>query len=134
MSDVRATVDGYRDVTLAGELATGREMLRATGILGDLPHSTDPVDGELQGLFGWVLREGLTNVVRHSRATSCTVSWGESWLEIVDDGSAESESEGNGLRGMRERVEAAGGTLVAGRVHGGGWRLHVDVPSGRSTR
>jgi two-component system sensor histidine kinase DesK len=128
LTDVRATVDGYREVTLAGELATGREMLRATGILGDLPHSTDPVRGELQGLFGWVLREALTNIVRHSRATSCTVTWGASWIEVVDNGSAEFVNEGNGLRGMRERVEAVGGTLMAGRADGGGWRLHVDVP------
>lgn len=129
LTDVRATVHGYRDVTLAGELATGREMLRATGIIGDLPHSTDPVRSELQGLFGWVLREGLTNVVRHSRATSCTVTWGASWIEIVDNGHAAQEAEGNGLRGMRERVETVGGTLSAARVAGGGWRLHVDVPA-----
>lgn len=128
LGDIRATVHGYREVTLAGELATGREVLRAAGLLADLPRSTDPVRADLQGLFGWILREGLTNVVRHARASSCTVTWGASWIDIVDNGSAEHEIEGGGLHGMRERVEVAGGTMTAGRASEGGWRLHVDVP------
>ena len=77
LADVRAAVTSYREVTLAGELATGRELLRAAGIEADLPRrrptSSPP---PYQELFGWVVREGLTNVVRHARATACTVALG----------------------------------------------------------
>ncbi len=69
LADVRAAVSGYHDVTLNGELAAGRELLRAAGITADLPRATDVVDPAHHELFGWVVREGLTNVVRHARAT-----------------------------------------------------------------
>ena len=70
LADVRAAVAGYREVTLAGELATAGEVLRAAGIEAQLPAagratSTRPA----HELFGWVVREGVTNVVRHARAT-----------------------------------------------------------------
>lgn len=130
LADVRATVDGYRDVTLAGELATSREVLRSAGIAADLPHSTEPVRPELQSLFGWVLREAVTNVVRHSRATSCSATWGPSWIEVVDNGVAAGTAAGNGLQGMQERVDAWGGTLRFGPGDGG-WVLHVEVTRDR---
>ena len=60
LGDVRAAVSNYREVTLAGELATGRELLRAAGIAAELPPAVDVVDESTQELFGWVLREGLT--------------------------------------------------------------------------
>ncbi len=130
LADVRAAVAGHRDITLAGELATAREILRASGILAELPGSVDIVDPALSELFGWVVREGVTNVVRHSRASHCTVTLGPGWVEIVDDGrggSTESGS-GTGLVGLRERVAAAGGTVDAGGT-GSGWRLRVEVPT-----
>ena len=86
LADVRAAVANYRDVTLAGELATGRELLRAAGIDADLPRAVDAVDPSNQELFGWVVREGLTNVVRHAHASSCSVRLSSGCVEIVDDG------------------------------------------------
>ncbi|SEN53350.1 two-component system, NarL family, sensor histidine kinase DesK [Actinacidiphila rubida] len=86
LADVRAAVTGYREVSLAGELARGREMLRAAGIVADLPTAVDVVAAEHRELFGWVVREGLTNVVRHSRATRCTVRLAAGLVEIRDDG------------------------------------------------
>ena len=134
LTDVRAAVGGYRDVTLAGELATGREVLRAAGIAAELPPATDAVRPENQELFGWVVREGLTNTVRHSRASRCTITVGPDWIEIADDGRGGPAPAGNGLSGLRERVEAAGGTVrvEAGPAAGGGWRLRVDVPPAQS--
>ncbi|MBV6701330.1 hypothetical protein [Kitasatospora aureofaciens] len=73
LADVRAAVTGYRDATLAGELARGRELLRAARVVADLPGAADAVGPEHRELFGWVLREGITNVVRHARATRCSV-------------------------------------------------------------
>ena len=125
LADVRAAVSGYRDVTLAGELARGRELLRASGVTADLPTAVDVVDGPRQELFGWAVREGLTNVARHARATRCTVTVTPSEVEIRDDGIGGAPVYGNGLAGLRERAAVAGGTVEAGPVEPRGWRLRV---------
>jgi two-component system sensor histidine kinase DesK len=128
LGEVRAAVAGYRDVTLAGELASAHEVLRAAGITPELPGAIDIVDGDAAELFGWVVREGVTNVVRHSRATRCTVTLGPRWVEIADDGrGGPYAGAGNGLSGLRERVEAAGGRFdVVGSLRG--WRLRAELP------
>lgn len=125
--EVRAAVSSYRDVTLAGELARGRELLRASGVAPVLPTATDVVDPANQELFGWVVREGLTNVARHARASRCTVSLSANEVEICDDGVGGPASFGNGLAGLRERVIAAGGTVDAGPLLPRGWRLWVAI-------
>ncbi len=130
LADVRAAVSGYRDVTLTGELATGRELLYAAGITAELPSAVDVVDPAHQELFGWVLREGLTNVVRHAHASSCVVQLSASSVEIVDDGVGGSPDAGSGLTGLRERVAAAGGVLDAGPLQPHGWRLRVSLTPG----
>jgi two-component system sensor histidine kinase DesK len=133
LTDVRAAVSGYRDINLASELASAREVLRSAGIISDLPASSNIVEPAHQALFGWVVREGVTNVVRHSRAGHCTVTLGPTWIEIVDDGrGVDSGCDGNGLTGLRERVEAVGGTVTA--TARGGWQLRVDVPSATAPR
>ncbi|WP_326847120.1 sensor histidine kinase [Streptomyces kaniharaensis] len=131
LADVRAAVSGYREVTLAAELARGRELLRAAGVVADLPHATDSVAPANRELFGWVVREGLTNVVRHARANRCTVVVGDGSVEIRDDGrgTGPGAGDGKGLAGLRERVAAAGGSVEAGPLSPRGWRLRVTVPS-----
>jgi two-component system, NarL family, sensor histidine kinase DesK len=132
LGEVRAAVASYREVTLAGELATGRQLLRAAGITADLPRAVDDVDPAHRELFGWVVREGLTNIVRHSRARSCAVRLSPSSIEITDDGIGSSAPPGNGLTGLRERVAAAGGSIEAGPGHPG-WRLRVRLSPGAAT-
>ena len=127
LADVRAAVADYREVTLAGELATGREVLRAAGINADLPRAVDVVDPTNQELFGWVVREGLTNVVRHARASSCAVRLSACSIEIVDDGVGGTGMSGSGLSGLRERVAAAGGIVDAGPLQPRGWRLRASL-------
>jgi two-component system sensor histidine kinase DesK len=100
--------------------------MRASGIITELPGSVDVVDPTLSELFGWVVREAVTNVVRHASATHCTITIGRTWVEIVDDGRGGIAGPGNGLTGLRERVEAAGGTVWIGGAHPG-WRVRVDV-------
>ncbi len=134
LADVRAAVASYRDVTLAGELATGRELLRAAGITADLPRAVDVVDPAHQELFGWAVREGLTNIVRHAHASSCTVRLSPSSVEIVDDGVGLAAPPGNGLSGLRERVAAAGGAVDAGPLQPRGWRLRVSLSPAGSMR
>jgi len=133
LAEVRAAVSGYRDVTLAGELARGRELLRAAGVAADLPTAADIVDPAYQELLGWAVREGLTNVVRHSRAGTCAVRLSQSGVEITDDGVGAAAPAGNGLSGLRERVAAAGGSIEAGPVQPSGWRLQVSLAAERAT-
>ncbi|MEP7054885.1 MAG: sensor histidine kinase [Actinomycetota bacterium] len=135
LDDVRATVSGYREVSLVNELATAREVLRAAGIHAELPASTESVPGELRELFGWVVREGVTNAVRHSRAAHLRITLRGRGIAVEDDGVGANSpapptgmSGGNGLPGLRERAAALGGMVTAGRTAGGGWSLTVDVP------
>ncbi len=133
LADVRTAVAGYREVRLATELATAREVLAAAGIAAELPQGVDHVAGELAGLFGWVVREGVTNVVRHSRAHRVRVTVGAREIEIVDDGcGAQRAAAGHGLTGLAERAAAVGGRLVTGTAADGfsasGFRLRVEVP------
>ena len=137
LTDVRATVSGYRTASLPAELVGARAALSAAGIAADLPHAVDNVTGALQTTFAYVLREGVTNVIRHSGASRCEVRLGDTWLEVRDNGRATasgvSESRttggGHGLPGLAERVAAVDGTLEAGPSPDGGFLLRVSVPS-----
>jgi two-component system, NarL family, sensor histidine kinase DesK len=126
--EVRAAVAGYRDVTLAGELATSQEVLRAAGIEAIVPGAVDGVDVDAVEPFGWVVREAVTNVVRHARAEHCTITVGPRWIEIVDDGhgAGSGAQPGNGLRGLSERLAAVGGTVTA-RSRVSGWTVRAEL-------
>lgn len=126
LGEVRAAVSGYRDVTLSGELASAREVLRASGIQANIPGAVDNVDGDAAEVFGWVVREAVTNVVRHSRGSQCTITVGPRWIEIVDDGRGGVPGVGNGLAGLHERLGAVGGTVQAGGIPGG-WRVRAEM-------
>jgi two-component system sensor histidine kinase DesK len=136
LADVRAAVAGYRGVTLTGELANARAALRAAGIDADLPTAVDEVPGERRALFGWAVREGVTNVVRHSGASRCTVRVAPDSVEVQDDGrgpeatgapAVAGEHHGHGLVGLGERARAAGGRIIT-RSTGGGFVLRLEVP------
>jgi two-component system sensor histidine kinase DesK len=129
LADVRSTVSGYREVSLALELATAREVLAAAGVRAELPASTEEVPAPLRTLFGWVVREGVTNAVRHAHAGCVRVVVSSTSVEIVDDGVGGTRPAGSGLSGLAERVSAAGGELSASAVPTGGFRLAVTVPS-----
>jgi two-component system sensor histidine kinase DesK len=135
MTDVRATVSGYRTASLPAELVGARAALRAAGIAAALPHAVDNVAAQFQETFAYVLREGVTNVIRHSGATRCEVRLGHSWLEVRDDGHASAATAaasresggGHGLSGLAERVGEVGGELTAHPLPEGGFLLRVDV-------
>ena len=128
LGEVRTAVAGYRDVTLAAELANARTALTAAGIDAELPNAIDDVPAERRELFGWVVREGVTNVVRHSGASRCWVDISPSTVTVSDDGRPLSTVDGgHGLPGLRERAEALGGTLRIGRSPEGGFALTVSV-------
>lgn len=130
LADVRATVAGYRGVTLASEISSARAALDAAGVSAELPGAVDEVPGDRRELFGWVLREGVTNVLRHADARRVQVAVSSTSVEIVDDGTRPASGvDGSGLSGLRERLAQVGGRLDAGPVAGGGFRLYAEVPA-----
>ncbi len=125
LGEVRATVGGLRAARLDDEVAAARRALTDRGIRADLPDDVRVADPRYRPVMGWVLREAVTNVVRHSGARRCAVHLEEQALVVHDDGCGlEGSAEGNGLRGLRERVEQAGGTFTLAH-DGPGTRLEV---------
>jgi len=129
LADVRRAVEGYRELTLPGELARARVALQAADIVADLPNSTDDVPSELRELFAWTVREGVTNVIRHSGARTCTVRLAADLVEVRDDGPGpvEQRPPGHGLAGLRERAAAAGAVLLTKRLQPAGFLLQVSA-------
>jgi two-component system, NarL family, sensor histidine kinase DesK len=132
LSDVRRAVEGYHDLTLPGEIARAREALLAADIDADLPKTTDEVPSELRELFAWTVREGVTNVIRHSGATRCTVRLTPTEVEVRDDGAGPEAGRvsegGHGLAGLRQRASAVGAVLVTRQVEPTGFALSVLAP------
>lgn len=135
LANVREVVSGYRRRALGEELDGARAVLAAAGVDTTVRMAGGPLPEAADGVFGWAVRESVTNVVRHARASRCVieVSHGEgaATLEIRDDGrAAKGHVPGNGLTGLSERVSAEGGTLESGPLPGGGFRVLVRVPVG----
>jgi two-component system sensor histidine kinase DesK len=121
LTEVRAAVTGYRGRGLFAELESARTVLADAdaGVGAAIRAPVVRLAPETDALLGWAVREGVTNVIRHSGARSCEIDLrddGAIVLEIRDDGSlsAGPGGPGNGLRGLHERVTAVGGTLEAG--------------------
>ncbi|MCE0486891.1 sensor histidine kinase [Ornithinimicrobium sediminis] len=128
LAEIRTTVGALRVTRLADEVAAARTVLADAGIAPDLPDDLDVVDPRHRVVLAWALREAVTNVVRHSGATRCRVELGGDRLVVTDDGRGLHGREGHGIRGLRERVEAAGGTLVLGTgAAGAGTTLAVQL-------
>ena len=122
LADVRATVNSYRELSLAGELARATNVLTSAGVRADLPLTVEVVDPELRELFAWVVREGVTNVVRHAHASHCRVSLTADSIEVVDDGiglESSGASDGHGLEGLRQRCQDNGADLTTGTPSSG---------------
>lgn len=154
LQEVREAVSNYRQPALLNELHGAQEMLAAAGIAfhyednndtGDLGTLPTPIEAAL----AWAIREGVTNIIRHSRAHSCTIRVSRTkenaHVEITDDGTgaikevaagqpADTSSahgnnrHGNGLRGLAERISALDGQFEAGSFNGDGFCLAISLP------
>jgi two-component system sensor histidine kinase DesK len=111
LAEVRATVGGLRAGNLDAELAAAPRVLADAGISTRVVGEVADTDPRHRALLAWVLRESVTNVVRHARAQSVVIELGPHGIAVTDDGCGRTGPEGNGLRGLRERVGGAGGTL-----------------------
>lgn len=132
LAEVREVVVGYRARGLAAEMEAARRALAAAGVLLDLqaPVPLPHVNPERETVLALALREAVTNIVRHAGATECRLHLlrerGQWSLEITDNGARPRVAEGSGLSGMRERVEALGGTVALSAS--GGMRVRVELP------
>ncbi|HEU0297369.1 MAG TPA: sensor histidine kinase [Anaerolineales bacterium] len=139
LRDVREAVAGYRKHSLRGELDGARQILDAAGIECTIEYEAQSLPQNIDAVLGWVVREGVTNVIRHSRAKHCLIriiSTDDTVrAEISNDGDPRKESSiverGSGLSGLAERVSNAGGQLEAttqSLPNGLGFRLQVEIP------
>jgi two-component system, NarL family, sensor histidine kinase DesK len=132
LREVRDAVAGYRQPALNAELAGAREALTAAGIQLRADGEHTPLPPAVEAVMAWAVREGVTNVLRHSQAKHCAIRIfkkdSSATVEIVDDGRGGTLEPGTGLRGLRERVLERGGTLTAEPLPHEGFRLRVTLP------
>jgi two-component system sensor histidine kinase DesK len=127
LAEVRATVGGLRAGNLEAELAAAPQVLADAGVTTRVDGTVADTDPRHRALLAWVLRESVTNVVRHARAHSVVIELGPGGITVTDDGVGCDGAEGNGLRGMRERVAGAGGTVRLAPADPG-TRVEVVLP------
>jgi len=131
LAEVRSTIRGYRAHTVEAEFKQAKATLETAGVTVSAESAEMSLTPAQESVVALVVREAVTNVVRHAQARNCHLRLapldGTCLLEIQDDGRGSGHAiEGNGLRGMRERIEALGGTLL--RETGSGTKLTVRFP------
>jgi two-component system sensor histidine kinase DesK len=153
LTEIREAVTGYREGSLATELDRARSALTAAGVEPVVGRSGPPLAPRTAALLGWVVREAVTNVVRHSRAGRCEITVtgtaervrltvtdngaGTDGAGMDDSGTGGSGTDGplraadcgTGLTGLRERLAAAGGSLTAGPDPHGGFTVTAELPA-----
>jgi two-component system, NarL family, sensor histidine kinase DesK len=140
LQQVREAVTAYRRPTLREELPECEHLLGVAGIRLVVMGTVDGLPDHVDAVLAWAVREGVTNVVRHARASRCSIDVRREReavrLEVADDGrgacrvhGTSGVVEGNGLRGLRERLTALSGELEA-RALPDGFVLTVSIPAG----
>ncbi|MGW4300977.1 sensor histidine kinase [Streptomyces sp. NPDC004646] len=138
LTEIREAVTGYREGSLATELTRARSALAAGSVEPVVRQSGAPLAPQTEALLGWVVREAVTNVVRHSNARRCEITVEGAAervrLTVTDDGTGTPVPRqtggigGTGLTGLTERLAAAGGTLTAGPAPQGGFTVTAELP------
>ncbi|WP_329351047.1 sensor histidine kinase [Streptomyces sp. NBC_01261] len=141
LTEIREAVTGYREGSLATELDRARSALSAADIAPVVRQSGPLLTPQNEALLGWVVREAVTNVVRHSGATRCEITFDGVMdrvrLTIADDGPGDGGTTatgpaegigGTGLKGLTERLAVAGGSLRAGPSPRGGFTVTAELP------
>jgi two-component system sensor histidine kinase DesK len=136
IGEMQTVVAGMRDVSLQGEIANARTILNSAGVATTIEISPVELDERVAETLAWIVREGSTNVLRHSESSSCQiilrVEHGRAVLVLANDGPAikvtRAPSGGHGIRGMRERLTVLGGRLTVKSEKDGGFVLEASVP------
>ena len=132
LHDLRDIAHREPPIALSSEIERAADLLASTGTETHVEIGVDKLPPAVDELFAWALREGVTNVLRHSAATACAINIdrqdGLVRLEIVNDGAMPASSGGNGLSGLAARAAALSGAATARSIGDGRFRLRVDVP------
>jgi len=139
LHEVREAVTGYRQRTLLGELDGARQILEAAEVISTVEYEHQSLPPDINAVLAWVVREGVTNVIRHSRAKHCLIKimFTDEYVhaEVSNDGYPRKKSSttrsGTGLSGLSERVTKMGGNIEAGPQsisNGSGFRIKVKIP------
>jgi two-component system sensor histidine kinase DesK len=132
LSQVRSAVTGIRAAGVASELASARLLLESDGVTFSYEFAPMVLPPEVETVLAMTLREAVTNIQRHARARHARallrIEGGEAVLRVEDDGRGGAIAPGNGLCGMRERIEALGGRLRVDSTPGQGTRIHAHLP------
>ncbi|MEU6536784.1 sensor histidine kinase [Streptomyces sp. NPDC047000] len=141
LTEIREAVTGYREGSLARELSRASSALSAAGVTPVVRRSGTPLTPQTEALLGWVVREAVTNVLRHSGAARCEIAVDSGpervRLTVTDDGGGEQPGAagtadgigGTGLVGLTERLAVAGGSLTAGPAPRGGFTVTAELPA-----
>ena len=134
LSDVRSLARGYRRLSLAETSHSAKTMLAAANIDVRVELDHDPLPEEIETVLATVLREAVTNVLRHSEAENCAITVRQTddavKLDVVNDGAARPVSpDCNGVRNQAERVQAAGGIFIARHVGTDRFHVHAAIPA-----
>ncbi|ARP69987.1 sensor histidine kinase [Streptomyces pluripotens] len=140
LTEIREAVTGYREGSLATELTRARSALSAASVEPVVRQSGTPLAPQTEALLGWVVREAVTNIVRHSDASRCEIviegAPERVRLTVTDNGTSTSKAVdrtvgsvgGTGLKGLTERLAAAGGSLTARPSPRGGFGVTAELP------
>jgi two-component system sensor histidine kinase DesK len=135
LAEVREAISGYRSGDLRSELDKAKSTLETAGVIVEEEYDAAGLPVSHERVLALVLREAVTNIVRHAQAKRCTIRLERDQdvyrLEVKDDGRGSVREEGMGMRGIRERVEAIGGHATW--ASDSGTALTITVPSVAST-
>lgn len=136
LRQVRTAVTGLRSAVLEGEMISARALLESVGVTLTCRRDAMVLPGEIETGLAMIVREAVTNIQRHARARGASIEvlaeedgFDKGVLLVIsDDGRGGISSQGNGLAGIRERVQSLGGTLDIDSPHGEGTCLRIRVP------
>ena len=140
LREMRAVVGGYRAADLGTELAGAQDVLRSAGVSCRVTGDAAGLPADVQAALGWVVREGTTNIIRHSDATAATIELGipdspgavrAVTLRMDNDRvhTPDAGSGGSGLAGLGERLAGLGGSITTGHPRNGHFRLEARLPA-----
>ncbi|NKE55340.1 hypothetical protein FXN61_00265 [Lentzea sp. PSKA42] len=135
LSDVRSLARSYRRLSLSDTSHSAKTMLAAANIDVRVELDHDPLPEEIETVLATVLREAVTNVLRHSDAENCAITVRQTddivKLDVVNDGATHRPLswDCNGVRNQAERVQAAGGTFIARHVGADRFHVHAAIPT-----
>ena len=136
LRQVRAAVTGLRSAVLEGEMISARALLESVGVTLRCQRDAMVLPAQIETGLAMIVREAVTNIQRHAQARGASIEvlaeedgFDKGVLLVIsDDGRGGISSHGNGLAGIRERVQSLGGTLDIDSPQGEGTCLRIRVP------